>query len=68
MRVWERGWVRPMPVVRERAAVVAGFHLQNKSDASVLLRGGQLLIDYDVMRKVSKQGPAQFVFSSEVTI
>ena len=52
------------------AAVVAGFHLQKKkANASVLLRGGQLLIDYDVKaQKVSKQGPAKFVFSSEITI
>ena len=71
MRVWERGVGETNACgTGACAAVVAGFHLQKiKANASVLLRGGQLLIDYDVKaQKVSKQGPAKFVFSSEITI
>ena len=71
MRVWERGVGETNACgTGACAAVVAAYEQKYAAkNALVELRGGDLKINYDDgTRQVLKEGPATFVFSSEIVI
>ena len=71
MRVWERGAGETLACGTGACATLAAAYINGLSDseASIILRGGTLRIEYNVREnKIYMTGPAQTVFEGEITV
>ncbi len=69
MRVWERGsgetWACGTGASAVCVAAVLGGYCEHNTDVTVMLRGGNLVINYKEDGSVFMSGPATFVFEGE---